>query len=423
MMKVLYLAPSRKRPEQITRYSFIDEEIVGLSEAGVEAYVLSASDDWTEDRGKIRMRPLPLETSLGERARTISFLLRHARLIPTGAWSDLPSLYHTVRIERNVADLVRSEKIDLIHSHFGSPGGLGGVLARAETGVPLVASLRGMDLLCDRGIDYGMRLDPRFDHSIRVLLSAADRTLYNSEFMRRKGISLGADPQRALTLRKGVDLVAFNGADRGAELLRAELGIRGPVILTVAGLIQRKGIDHLLEALALLRDSHRFSFVVCGKGPELSNLRALSRSLGLEHRTHFVGRVSREQIPRYFAACDLFLLGSIHEAAGNVVLEAMASSKPVVCTDSGGPPEYVEDGTTGFVVPVADPPAMAARISTLLDHSELRERFGRNGRAKAERQLDYGRMIEDMVSVYRGVARLPAGPARSRVFTPDAVAA
>ena len=113
--------------------------------------------------------------------------------------------------------------------------------------------------------------------------------------------------------------------------------------------------------------------------------------------------MERDAIPDYFAACDVFVLASTLEAAGNVLLEAMASARPVVCMDSGGPPEYVEDGKTGFVVPVADVKALAYRIRLLLDDPVLADELGRHGRAIAHSRLDSQRMTLDVVRIYNEV--------------------
>jgi glycosyltransferase involved in cell wall biosynthesis len=401
-MKVLCLAPPKTRPERITAFTFVDEEIEALATSRVEVYVLSAGVARDEEHGRIHVRALP-PSGMDERGRVLRFLWQNRGALPRReAVRQLKLCFYYARIEHAAAELVRRERIDLIHSHFGFPGGFGGTLASRATGVPLVASFRGMDLLEDAEIVYGLRGDPLYDRNVRHLLRDADRTTYASEFMRGKGIELGAPAERSITILKGVHLDHFTHASDPAAA-RAELDLQGPVILTVAGLIKRKGIDDILNGLAALRDTHRFTFAVIGEGPELENLKRHARELGLEDRTRFVGRVSRSEIPRYFAACDAFVLASLHEAAGNVLLEAMASGRPVVCTASGGPPEYVRNGETGFVVPPRDPAALAEKLRWLLDHAEARDLMGRSGRLLAEREMGYDRMIGKFLAVYRGV--------------------
>jgi glycosyltransferase involved in cell wall biosynthesis len=122
----------------------------------------------------------------------------------------------------------------------------------------------------------------------------------------------------------------------------------------------------------------------------------------------FLGRLDRARIPQYFAACDALVLGSLTEGSGNVALEAMACGRPVVATDSGGPPEYVSDGETGFVVPVGDVPAMADRVRRLLDEPGLAEALGRAGRSRMVERFSYARMIGDITSLYEQVTRINA---------------
>lgn len=410
-MKVLYLVPQPKRPDRIGAYTFLDEEIHALAAAGVDAYVLSTAapvDAWC---GEVRLMSVDARTTLSQRVKAVPVLAASVRTAPGNHVTHPVMCYRSAWRQYLAARVVVEERIDLIHSHFAWPTGSGGVLAKHATGRPLVASLRGTDILVDATIDYGRRASPVFDRALRGLLKSADRTLYFSEFMRDQGVSLGARVDATRVIRKGVDLGQFTGAgDRAA--LKRELGLgAAPMILTVGGLIPRKGIHHLLEALSLLRDQHAFTFVVCGEGPERRTLEEQSRRLGLGERTRFMGRVDRATIPSYFAAADVFVLASTMEAAGNVLFEAMASACPVVCTNAGGPQEYVADGTTGFVVPVGDIEGLAARIGRLLADPALREGMGQEGRRRALAEFSYERMVADILGVYEDVLRAGA-PAR-----------
>jgi glycosyltransferase involved in cell wall biosynthesis len=397
-MRVLYLVPPGGWPDHITAYSFLDEEIHALADSGVEPYLLSPAVDTFRQSKRVRLLPLP-QGSPWERWRALRFLAAYRSHLPTALLKEFGKFLHATRIELAAADLIKQHDIQLIHSHFGPILGFGGMLARLSTGRPLVSSFRGMDLLVDRGIDYGLRRDAFYDRSLSALLRNVDVSTYASDFMRGEAIRLGARRETAVTIRKGVDLNHFHvPGDR--ETLRRELGVETPMILTVAGLIPRKGVGTVLRALALLLSTHKFTLVVCGDGPERGALEGLSDRLAIADRVVFKGRIGRAEIPQYFAACDVFVLASLVEAAGNVVLEAMASGRPVVCTDSGGPPEYVRDGKTGYIVPVGDHVRMAERIALLLDAPELADRLGRAGRAVAERELVYENMTRAFLQLY-----------------------
>lgn len=233
-----------------------------------------------------------------------------------------------------------------------------------------------------------------------ALLKSADMTTYASDFMQREGIRLCARPSQAITIRKGVALDSFRVAPDRLER-RWDLGIAGPMVLTVAELIRRKGVDTLIRALGRLRDSHPFTLVICGEGPDEPALRKLSEELGVSDRVEFRGQVSREKIPDYFSASDVFVLASRVEAAGNVILEAMSAGRPVVTTDCGGPPEYVEDGRTGYIVPVEDDGALASRLASLMDDPELADRLGLAGRELMADRHRYQRMISEFIDAYR----------------------
>lgn len=410
-MRVLYLVPQPKRPDRIGAYSFLDEEIEALALAGIEAFALSTAAP--DDRSCRHVRLLAYDPRVAGAGawRAAGFLARHVGQLPVRNLWHPTGCSRTTRIEYVASTVVKEFGIDLVHSHFAWPQGSGGMLCRAATGRPLVASLRGTDILVDPSIDYGRRAAATFDRSLRRMLTTADRTVYFSRYMRDQGVALGAVPERTRVIRKGVDLSQFTAAaDRQA--LRESLGFGSrPMLLTVGGLIPRKGIHHLLDALAGIRDQHDFTFVVCGEGPERARLEAQAERLGLAGRTRFVGQVDRQTIPQYFAACDMFLLASILEAAGNVLFEAMASGRPVVCTDAGGPQEYVADGETGFVVPVGDTAALGARISQLLTDEELRESLGREAERRTRGEFDYDRMVTDLIAVYDETLRPHRRPA------------
>jgi glycosyltransferase involved in cell wall biosynthesis len=413
-MKVLYLTPQPKRDGPLTAYSFLDEEISALASAGVRAYVLARRGAKIEERRGVVTWPLPPERSTGARGRSLRFLLGSAPAMPPANLFSIADWYQAARVERVAADLVRREKIDLVHSHFAWPDGLGGSLVKSVTRAPLVACLRGADVLLDPEIGYGSRERDFYDRNLRQLLRRADRTLYFSGFMRDAGVALGAPAERARVLQKAVDVSHFGVSDDRSRA-RRELGFADrPMILTVGALIPRKGHDVILHALARLRSEFDFTLVICGEGPEREPLQALARQLSLEDRTHFAGRVSREAIPKYFGACEIFVLASVLEAAGNVLFEAMGAARPIVCTAAGGPSEYVEDGASGFVVPVRDAEALASRVRTLLADPALGDRMGLEGRRRAVTQYAYPRLVKDIIGIYDEVLdqRHATSPAR-----------
>jgi glycosyltransferase involved in cell wall biosynthesis len=399
-LRVLYLAPPSERLGPLSRYSFLDEEIRAVASRDVDVYVISRIPGAGGDFDRVHIRALPAD-SPQERLRTLAFIARRLNVIPLANFADFQQAYRTMRVERFAAEIVEREGISLIHSYFAWPRGFGGLVAKAATGVPLIAGMRGSDLNTIPALSYGSRLDPSFDRAVRRLVRTADRMIFVSEFLRRQGLALGAVESRTRVILKGVRLDQFRPGATPPGVSEAN---PKPDILTVAGLGPIKGINHILDALAQVRKAgHEFSFVVCGEGAERETLQQRAAALGLADVTDFPGKVPRTIIANYFASADILVHGSLIEASGNVLLEAMASGLPVVCTDAGGPAEYVPDGIAGFVVPVADPGAMATRIIELLQQPDLLTQFGRAARELAERKFSYDRMVDETLDVYRDV--------------------
>jgi len=169
------------------------------------------------------------------------------------------------------------------------------------------------------------------------------------------------------------------------------------VVLTIARLVERKGIDVVIKAMPMVLEAiPNVVYLVIGLGPYKGKLERLARDLGLEGRVIFVGHVSDEELPLYYCACDVFVLVSRTltdkgemEGFGIVYLEAGACGKPVVAGRGGGVEEAVEDGVTGLLVDPLDVGEIAEAIVRILKDKELAKRLGENGRKKAMKQPDW----------------------------------
>jgi D-inositol-3-phosphate glycosyltransferase len=195
----------------------------------------------------------------------------------------------------------------------------------------------------------------------------------------------GADPERIAVVPCGVDTELFTPGD--AEAARATLGRSGdPLILYVGRLAPIKGLETLLDAIALLaRRGRRVRLVVVGgdadepqDGHE-AGLRARITALGIGDLVSFAGPQPQETLRTHYVAADVTVLPSHYESFGMVALEAMACGSPVVASRVGGLTTTVRDGVTGFLVAEGDVNALAGRLETLLADPDLRWRLGREG--------------------------------------------
>jgi phosphatidylinositol alpha-mannosyltransferase len=169
--------------------------------------------------------------------------------------------------------------------------------------------------------------------------------------------------------------------------------------------LKLKGIDYLLDALkSIVKLFPSLKLLVVGGGSRLPELRAIVNSLGLDRCVTFCGQVSGEAMPKYYAACDLFVFPSYGDSLGLVVLEAMAVGKPVIVSNIPGINEIVKSGETGLLIPPKDPSSLAHAITYLLKNNDLMTKMGKNARTSAI-QRSWDMVALEMSKIYENVVR------------------
>jgi glycosyltransferase involved in cell wall biosynthesis len=206
-------------------------------------------------------------------------------------------------------------------------------------------------------------------------------------------------------LWKGVDLDAFSAAIAARRETRAALGLQDDdlAIGTVCRLAWQKGIDHLFEAIRLVRPRlARARFLVVGDGRERPQIEAAARDLG--DTVRLLGH--REDVPALLAAFDLFVQPSRQEVMVQTTLEAMAAARAVISTRTIGADEAIEEGVSGSLVPVGDPQALADAMETLAQDPARRDALGRAARARIGERFTLSHMLD---RTERILARIAAG--------------
>lgn len=244
---------------------------------------------------------------------------------------------------------------DVIAAEYFYPDGLAAVEAGRILGVPVSIKARGSD------INYwGHRTDTG-----RQVINAglrADGVLAVSAAIKREMGQLGIPEARIRVHYTGIDRALFHVRDRADA--KRQRGISGPLIVTVAPLIPRKGVDLVIAALAHVGGA---TLVVAGTGPEAARLNALAASLGLSDRVRLVGSLPRQGVADWLAAADVMALPSGSEGLANAWVEALASGTPIVIADVGGARELVDRPAAGVLVD-RTPEAIAAAINDLIAH-------------------------------------------------------
>jgi len=218
--------------------------------------------------------------------------------------------------------------------------------------------------------------------------------------------ALGEDGPDLFTVYDGVDPDLFNPAvDSGA--LRDRMGLAGKkVVLYVGRITEKKGVHHLLRAFAIASNqASGLALVYCGKGSMDQTLRTMTEQMGLAGNVLFAGPIPHDQLPPYYAMCDVLAVPSTYENLGLSPLEAMSCGRPVVASDTGGLPEIVEHMKTGLLVPPGDPAALAQSLLTLVQDDELAQRFGDSGRKAVLERYTTAKCLEATIGVYRTVLR------------------
>jgi glycosyltransferase involved in cell wall biosynthesis len=182
----------------------------------------------------------------------------------------------------------------------------------------------------------------------------------------------------------GVHPARFAKLDKREARALTGLNDAGPIIIYVGALRTVKGVEFLLKAMKTIAEADpTVTLLLVGDGVEREKLEGLVRNLGLEERVRFIGRVDNEDVSRYLSASDLFILPSLAEGFGIALLEAMASGLPIVATNVGDIPSFVENDVNGFLVEPGRESEIAEKVLQLLQDRELRERMARDNLSNA----------------------------------------
>jgi glycosyltransferase involved in cell wall biosynthesis len=402
VLNLLALVPPDQQGAAPSRYSFLSEELEALAARGVVIHTASPYVTQTREHKGIKVHPLPGFFRIEFTLRGLLSLRDRNRSesLPCATWTEKQRM---ARHQKGIESIVRRHHIDLIYSPFAWPGGTAGVPAGLATRTPVVVGLRGSDVLVEPSIGYGQLLDTYFARRICKSLASAAHGIAVSQALAEAAISLGCPPERVSVVLKGVDTVRFSPGC--AESARRSLRLpQRPTILFVGNFVPSKGISTLIDAFAKLRaEMPELQLVLCGDGPERERLCQHVRSLGLDESVCFPGRVSREVVPDYFRAADVFVLPSLSEGSGNVLVEAGACGKPLVGAAVGGIPDYIEDGVTGFLFEKANSEDLAAKLRRLFRDPELAERLGRAARVRVENRHQYGQMLNQLLAIFESV--------------------
>jgi len=252
----------------------------------------------------------------------------------------------------------------------------------------------------DRIRDYSEALYLPFSRRLwNLTYRHSDSIIAVSNHSRCELLKRGHDPGKITVVPNGVDTSRFAPGRRSRELEERFKGKR--IVLYVGPMVERKGLRYLIEAMPNILKKNEGVVLVLVGGQESNQLRNLAQSLGISRNVMFEGIVSEDLLPSYYNACDVFVLPSLQEGFGMVLIEAMACGKAVVASDTTAIPEVV--GDAGVLVRPRDSQELEVAISRLLEDDETRRNLESKGLRRARERFSWDKSINDLLGVYEGL--------------------
>ena len=357
-----------------------------LDRSGAEKQMVLLARGLPRDRFKVEVAALtrlgPLKGELDEAGVPVTLIGKRHKVDPMALG----------RLTR----FLREKRFDVVQTWIYAADTYGRVAAK-QARVPVVVT-------CEMAVDlWKSRSELAID---RFLSRWTDRVVGNSNavvaFYRQAGIP----PGKLAMIPSGIADEEPPDVDPGE--VRAGLGLApgAPLVLFAGRLAEQKGVDTLLAALDLLQHVRPdVRSLIVGEGPLRARLEETARAYRLleGRRVSFLGH--RDDVPRLLAAADVLVLPSLYEGLPNVVLEAMRARKPVVATAAPGTTEVVEDGRTGLLVPLRNPPALTRAIRRVIEDPALARSLGEAGRSRVEAEFGVELMVERFAALYEQLAR------------------
>jgi glycosyltransferase involved in cell wall biosynthesis len=319
--------------------------------------------------------------------------IHHPRfpVLPKVGMSVAPWLLYRAMIPVISRLLAGGHRFDVIDAHYAYPDGVAAAWLGRRFDLPVVITVRGTDV----------NLIPRYPVPRRLIqgaIQSADALVAVSAALKQVLVDLGAPDEKVTVLRNGVETSLFRPPqDRDAA--RAALGLTGPALISVGGLIERKGHHRTIEAM---RQLPGFSLLIAGEGPEHDRLSGLIGQYGLRDRVRLLGPRPHVELPGLYGAADASVLASSREGWANVLLESMACGTPVVAADIWGNPEVVRAPAAGVIYDPNTPDGIADGVKRLF--AAMPDRAGT--RAYAE-TFSWDETTAGQLAVFRRVMHQP----------------
>lgn len=311
--------------------------------------------------------------------------------------------------------LARQHDYDLYHFYFALPTGLLSLFVRWRLKKPYVVALRGSDV-------------PGYDRTHPYLkpLHAMLRPLSRYIWTNAETVTALSEPLRQLALETVPDvsvMVVGNGVDASVFPEKVNRSATAPLrLLTVCRLIKRKGLEHLIHAMKTL-GPRGIRLCIAGTGEQQEYVANLVQSLGLADSIELAGYVPRDELAAYYHDADVFVLPSLAESFGLVLVEAMSCGLPIVATRVGGIPEIVDEPDGGLLINPGSAEAIVEAIERFNEQPESLRAMGQYNAEKTREEFAWRRIAQTYENTYRAAlghaGACDRGPRQRNVRCPN----
>ncbi|MBU8879389.1 glycosyltransferase [Bacillus sp. FJAT-29790] len=300
-------------------------------------------------------------------------------------------------MEQKARELARIHRFALVHAHDWLVGACA-ISLQASLHVPMIATIHATEHGRNKGIHTELQ---KFIHEKESqLMNESNSIIVCSEYMKCELIQVfDVSEQKIWIIPNGVVGIESTFGEEILAALPVQQNKR--IIFSIGRIVHEKGFDTLIDAALVLQDYYPdVYFIIAGKGPMLSEYRNRVLDRGLQDRVYFVGFVTDDQRNALFEKCSLAVFPSRYEPFGIVALEAMIMGKPVIVSNTGGLKGIVQHKQTGLLMTPGDVGSFLEQAAIILDHEEVGQQMGWNGKKEVERLFSWVRIAEDTKRVY-----------------------
>lgn len=304
---------------------------------------------------------------------------------------------YEIALASKLVDVVRFEKLDVLHVHYAIPHASAAFMAKQILGsygitIPVITTLHGTDITL-------VGKDPSYNPVVTFSINQSDGVTAVSDYLKADTLRHFAIEKDIRVIPNFIDLTRFRLAPRD-HFKKAIAPGDEKIIIHTSNFRKVKRVLDVIRVFKKIQDHIPSKLLMVGDGPERANAESLSRDLCINGSVRFLGK--QEAVEEILSVSDLFIMPSESESFGLAALEAMACKVPVISSNAGGLPELNQEGITGFLDDVGNIEGMARHALQILDDDERLLKFKENALSRA-RKFEMGKILPVYESYYQEI--------------------